>query len=205
MGNLSIVYYTSNAEDPMFEKRVRDNISRVTNLPIISVSQKPIGFGKNFCVGDIGKSYLNEWKQILIGLKLAKTRFCIAAESDCLYPPEYFTFVPLAEDLVYRYSNVWAYWKNRNKFWRKPKCEGAQMCGREYWIERLESALASSNNPNEISTRIFEKEGRWGGNPVITFLTGDGISTKTSMCKEPPVDKLPYWGTASEIRERMFQ
>lgn len=198
---VSIIYYTSNREDESFEKKIRDNILKQTNLPIISVSQKPIDFGKNICVGDIGMSYLNEWKQILIGLKEAKTEFCIACESDCLYPLEYFTFIPPKKNMVYRYSNVWAFWKNRNKFWQKPRCEGAQMCGREYWIERLEKALSLSNTPNEIVTKIFEKAEHWTGSPVITFLTGDGIGTKTSLCNTPAVTELSYWGKADEVKK----
>ena len=48
---VAIIYYTSSREDPKFEKMVQDNILSVTDLPIISVSQKPIDFGKNICVG----------------------------------------------------------------------------------------------------------------------------------------------------------
>ena len=203
--DVTVIYYTSNKEDEVFENKIRDNILRQTKLPIISVSQKPIDFGHNICVGDIGQSYLNEWKQLLIGLKEAKTEFCIAAESDCLYPPEYFTFIPPEKNMVYRYGPVWAYWKNRNKFWAKPRMEGAQMCGREYWIERLENALSQSEDPKKIVHKIFNKEGRWEGNPIITFLTGDGIGTKTSLCKKAPVIKLSYWGTAEEIKNKMFK
>ena len=56
--NKTIIYYTSNREDERFESRVRANLLKVCgNLPIISVSQKPIyGFGFNIPVGDVGVS-----------------------------------------------------------------------------------------------------------------------------------------------------
>jgi len=203
----TIIYYTSNRESTEFEKKITDNLLKnCGGLPVISVSQKPIDLGINICVGDIGQSYLNEWKQVLIGLKEAKTRFCVSAESDCLYPPEYFNFIPPREDLVYRYGNVWVYWKRRNKFWKKPRCEGAQMCSREYWIERLEKALSISDKPNEIVTKIFPSDDNksWTGNPVVTFITGDGIGTKTSLLKVEPVKELPYWGTADLISNQIF-
>jgi len=203
---VTCIYYTSNREKESFEKRIQENILKhCGDLPIISVSQKPIDFGHNICVGDIGQSYLNEWKQLLIGLKEAKTEFCIAAESDCLYPPEYFTFIPPEKNIVYRYSPVWAYWKNRNKFWKKPRMEGAQMCCRKYWIERLENALSQSEDPKKVIYKIFDKEDRWEGSPVITFLTGDGIGTKTSLDRSiSPVTKLEYWGKAETIHKKYF-
>jgi hypothetical protein len=172
-----------------------------------------MNLGLNICIGEQPVCYSNSWKQILIGLKASKARYCISAEADCLYPPDYFQFIPPKDNLVYRYTNVWAYWKNRNKFWKKPRCEGAQMCGREYWIERLEEIVGwhkgwepMREHPGRIVSKIFVDEDRttWAGNPVITFITGQGIGTKTSLSKVPPVIELPYWGTANQIREEMF-
>jgi hypothetical protein len=94
MANIAIIYYTSNREDPKFENRVKENILSVTDLPIVSVSQKPIDFGKNICVGDVGTSGFNCFRQIQIALQNTAADFVISAEADCLYPPDYFEFVP---------------------------------------------------------------------------------------------------------------
>ena len=60
----TIIYYTANREKESFENKVRENILKVKgDLPVISVSQKPIDFGKNICVGDIGQNYLNAFRQ----------------------------------------------------------------------------------------------------------------------------------------------
>ncbi len=215
MEGLTIIYYSANTEAPEFEKKITDSlVENSGGLPIVSVSRKPMDLGQNFCIGEQPVCYSNEWKQILLGLKAAFTRFCIAAESDCLYPPEYFTFTPKEDDRVYRYKNIWAYWKRRrNWFWRKPRCEGAQVCGREYWIKRLEYMIGGhqgwqpmEENPGVLVSKIFPKEGgTWTGDPILTFKTGNSLGNKTSLCKMPPVMELPYWGSATNIYKRMFQ
>jgi len=218
MENLTIIYYSSNTECPRFEERIVENLKKQAgDIPIISVSHKPMGLGKNICIGERPVCYSNLWKQQLIGLREAKTEFCITAEADCLYPPEYFTFTPTSNDRVYRYDNVWVYWRRRSKFWRKAQCEGAQMCNREYWIERLEAMLDGHkgwepmDNPSQLVTQIFTegskvRQGKWTGNPVITFKTGKGISGKTGLSREyASVTSLPYWGTAEEIKNKMFK
>ena len=68
--SVTILYYTSNREGEEFEGRIRQNILNVKgDLPIISISHKPIDFGENICVGDVGVSGFNMFRQIQIGLK----------------------------------------------------------------------------------------------------------------------------------------
>jgi len=46
--NKTILYYTSNHEDPVFEQKIIDSLlENCGNLPIVSVSQKPIKLGQN--------------------------------------------------------------------------------------------------------------------------------------------------------------
>ena len=64
----TIIYYTSNKEDEAFEGKTRKKLLEVCgDIPIISVSQKPIDFGKNICVGDVGACDANLYRQIQIG------------------------------------------------------------------------------------------------------------------------------------------
>ena len=68
--NTTILYYTTNMEDPAFEEKVRQNILiHCGYMPIVSVSHKPIDFGTNICVGDVGASGFNMFRQVQIGLK----------------------------------------------------------------------------------------------------------------------------------------
>ena len=52
MVKITVLYYTSNREGENFEIKVREIIlENKGDLPLISVSQKPIDFGKNRAKG----------------------------------------------------------------------------------------------------------------------------------------------------------
>ena len=208
--DLSVIYYTSNLEKPEFEEKIRGELLKVIgDLPLISVSQKPINFGHNICVGRIGASYKNEYVQLLKGCQEAKTKFIIVAEADCLYPPEYFTFVPLTEH-CYRYSNVWILqeWIGKltgSGFRKKRYSDCAQIVGREYMIDQIERHL---NHPESNRVIYTELEYSWETkNPVINIKTEDGGMNKYTgiMRWIKPEDSLPYWGEAIKLRERLFK
>lgn len=204
----TVLYYTANTEDPVFENRIIDDLKiKAKGLPIISISRKPINLGTNICVGETSVSYTSEWKQLLIGLKAAKTKFCITAEADCLYPPEYFSFEPPVDDIIYNYNNIWIIWKYKGGFWKKTGyCEGAQICGREYWIERLEPLLPDKWEPytrereNKLVKEIFPDRKEWTGNAVISFKTRDGVSFRTTFDRHSKTDYLPYWGNIQDVK-----
>jgi hypothetical protein len=205
----TILYYTANTEDLAFEEKIIDDLKKKAgSIPIISISRKPIDLGINICVGEQVVSYTNEWKQLLLGLKMAKTKYCIAAEADCLYPPEYFTFTPPSEDIMCNYKNIWMIWKHHNGIWKKTGyCEGAQMCGREFWIKRLEPLLPSDWTPytreeeNELVIKIFSERKEWTGSPIISFKTRNGMSDKTTFRMSSKTKELPYWGKLEKIKE----
>jgi len=196
----TVIYYTANQEKPEFEAKIIENIKKQTNLPIISVSQKPINMGKNICVGDMPVSYRSSFKQLLIGLKAAKTEYCIATESDTLYPPDYFTYIPTTKN-AYRYTNLYVYFDGYNAFWRKRYVEAAQMCHRKTWIKNIERVLkAKTVNPPYIFTT--KDKYFWAGeNPVLTMKTRQGIGFKTGFI-QGSVKKIPFWGTVKEVKEK---
>ena len=83
--DITIVYYTSNTENPVFEEKIRQILlADSQGLPIISVSQRPITFGTNICVGEVGRSSYNQWRQLQIGVQAAKSKYIALAESDFL-------------------------------------------------------------------------------------------------------------------------
>ena len=205
--NNTVLYYSANTESPSFEQKIIDNIKfQAKGMPIISITRKPVDLGKNICIGEKPVCYSNSFKQILIGLREAKTEFCIAAESDVLYPPEYFTFTPPLKDKVYRYTNLYVHFDGRDKFWKKRWVEGAQMCGREHWIKSIEAVLVNPNSwePEPFRFIFYEKdECSWAGkNPVLYFKTRCGIGFKTGYEQETAVKEIPYWGTALEVKEK---
>lgn len=205
----SIIYYSASVEDSRFEQKVMDNIKKQAgDIPIISVTRKPVDLGKNIVVGDTPICYSNSFKQLLIGLKEATTEFCIAAESDCLYPPEYFQFTPPYKDKVYRYTNLYVHFDGRDKFWKKKWVEAAQMCGREHWIKCIEKILVNPNSwEPEPFKFVFEEKNEysWSGeNPVCTFKTRLGIGFKTGFV-QGSVDWIPLWGSALDVKNKYLK
>ena len=95
--NIQIVYYTSNyleEHNPAFLAQTRGQLVKAADgIPIICVSQKPIrsfAVHKNIVVGDIGRSHLNIYRQLLIGAREATTPFIATAEDDILYSHSHF-------------------------------------------------------------------------------------------------------------------
>lgn len=211
----TILYYTSNKENPRFESKIIQTlIENNPDLPIISVSQKPMDLGENICVGDVGLSYLNLYRQQLIGARAAKTEYLVFAESDFLYPPEYFEFNPSGGD-VYLYDNLWIVFKNKiRSYRRKNVSHGAQVVKREFLINRLEKGLKGlpewfdghpvpwlshgqkrlvQNPPHELFT---------GSVAAVSFKTGDGVRKFTNTDKGIVKKAIPYWGEVNKLRSK---
>jgi len=215
VGDLSCIYYTSNHEDPEFEHKIQVSILEVCDLPIISVSQKPIDFGENICVGDVGASGFNCFRQIQIACRAAKTRFVLSLEADCLYPPDYFEFVPARDDVCYRDSNLYVMPDRRTFFFHK--IEGAthaQVIGREFYLETLdrlfegapEWSMEEMNFPKERWHRADVVDGvelYQTKHPVIQIKTHRGMRYYTHS-ERVPIYSLPYWGSGVELRKRML-
>jgi len=128
MNDLTILYYTANTIAEITANRVKDYLLKVTEnkIPIISVSQKPINFGQNICVGQIGRSKYNCYKQILIGAREVKTKYVACAEDDVLYGIDHFTYRPNKGIFSYE-NNMWL--AEKNMFWRMDYADRGGMWG----------------------------------------------------------------------------
>ena len=160
MSDLTVIYYTSNREKELFESRIRQSLLDVIgDLPLISVSQKPIDFGKNICVGDVGVSSQNAFRQLQIGAMEAKTRFVCPAESDFLYPKEYFEFRPPREDIFYIMAPLWVCFHQRGfakVFCEKPRgSESTVIVGRDYLIGKIEFTLKDVGQWGPLHSNMF--------------------------------------------------
>ena len=213
---ITVIYYSSNREDPEFERRIQKRLWKTKgSLQLISVTQKPMNFGINICVGDVGVSNQNVGRQIHIGAEAARTSFVIMAEADCIYPKEYFSFVPPRADIAYRYDNLWILWKKGGPFKRKIYSECGQTLGREYAIASLKNYCvgrgqwrADIEHGREVPPSPYS-----GGVvntyqtniPIINIKTDEGQHKWTrTMDNVEPLDSLPFWGSADEIRKEMF-
>lgn len=221
MNNTTIVYCSSNMEDPKFETRIQENILKYRgDLPIISVTQKPLDtFGGvvpenyvNIWVGDdIGVSGFNFFRQVLIGCHAADTEYIISAEADTVYPPDYFTFRPDRKDVCYRNSNLYVMGDHRDYWYKKE--EGAthsQVVGREFYIKTLEKlfegapkwSATEKNFPRERGkgVDVFDKIEYWKTeNPVFQIKTHRSMRYYTNSDRTP-VHTLPFWGDGKKVR-----
>ena len=123
MNDLTIIYYTANTIPDFTGQRVRGYLlATVGNrFPIISVSQKPIDFGQNICVGPIGKSKYNAYKQILIGVKAVKTKYVATVDDDALYPLNHFAYRPPENTFAYD-TNMW-FADEKGYYWQRQEAD----------------------------------------------------------------------------------
>ncbi len=119
MNDLTILYCTASLIPEETAEKIRQNLLKVTEgkYPIVSVSQKPLDFGQNICVGEIGQSCYNFFKQMLTGAKEVKTKYIVHIDDDTLYVPKHFTHRPSNENTFMYNTNTW--YGGSKIFWRQ--------------------------------------------------------------------------------------
>jgi hypothetical protein len=207
---LTVIYYTSNRENEAFESKIKAKLLEVIgDLPLISVSQKPIDFGTNICVGDVGTSDHNIYRQLQKGVLMAKTKYVCTAEADCLYPPTgYFDFNPPDENAAYHYTNVWILYKGSGVFRKKAFSLCALFSNREYLIARLNRIIGKLPEWSTKKTHpLFHKYQGWtpykNELPVINIKTHDGMRWYTGT-ENVVATELPHFGTAKKLEEKLW-
>lgn len=221
MTDLTIIYYTANHISPFFMANTQKQLLKaVGNTPIISVSQKPIKFGKNICVGDIGRSSYNLYKQILIGARAATTKYVATAEDDVLYPQKHFVYRP-AKDVFAYDINKWSIfvWDNPPHFsYRNRRTMTSLTVSRTALIKTLEKRFAKHPDPNNIPLAWWAEPGRFDGYlgiehvknerymcpiPSIVFSTPEAMAFEITGTKKRRGSvraiEIEPWGTAEEI------
>lgn len=101
-----LIYYTNNKCDKVIMNAVIKRLKKIcSDMEIISVSHKPINFGKNI-VMNLPSEAKSIFKQIYRGLQESKADIVYLAEHDVLYHPSHFEFEP-KKDRFYYNLNVW--------------------------------------------------------------------------------------------------
>lgn len=220
--DLAILYYTANRIDDGFAMNIRYELEKSIepqrfNAGIISISQKPILFGSNICVGDIGASVYNVYRQILIGARAAATKWVACCEDDTLYPAEHFEWRPPDEETFCYNMNRW--WIEQEGIFRYRDRTGmcTCICSRDLLVEALEERFEKFPKPMTERRQYngWGEPGRYDGNlgltqrKLIYFKTEDPIVTfnhKPSLGglrRTNPGDiiqeNLEPWGNAKEV------
>ncbi len=225
LNDITLLYYTSNTAPERFLANIRGHLIEGPgkDLPIISVSQKPIDFGTNICVGEIGQSIYNIYKQILIGAKVAITPWIACCEDDSLYNLEHFSYRP---------KDIFAYNINRLNihkdifFYRRRA--GFCMCiaPTELLIKTLETRFQKYPERSDSSHLLRENlvgfgepgrsEAKLGLPPVpleifttkiptMTFSHRYGVGgVRKIMARDIVTAEDPYWGKAIDLWNHMY-
>jgi hypothetical protein len=98
------LYYTDSEIDERLAARCRASIVGVDE--IVSVSLKPLAFGKNICL-DKQRGIVTMFEQILAGLEAIESDIVFFCEHDMLYHPSHFEFIPAKQDVFYYNTNVY--------------------------------------------------------------------------------------------------
>lgn len=224
---LTIIYYTSNKIPEVFAQRVRDHLFSLTegNIDIVSVSQKPIDFGLNICVGDIGASIYNVYRQIFEGLKVTKTKYVAMAEDDTVYVMEHLNHRPPDNTIGYN-MHKW-HLDMRGLFVHR---ERMSMLGciapTETLYNVLDERFTKYPDPPDFTKysgrqrKGFGEPGRYEHSlglstvaierfrtiqPIISFNHGNGIGGVRPLVRaDIRQESIEPWGSAKELWNKFY-
>lgn len=206
-----IVYTTDNSLEEGLAQRCREVLVQAAGgRRIVSVSQKPLDFGENICVGEIGRSWTNLYAQLSAGLEAVTTPWVCVVEHDCMYTPEHFAWTPPRDDTLYYNTNLWfVQWG-----WRRPELRGmysrthdravlSALVGnrtvvQDYVQDQLSRCLDGKemlgDRARGYKSEVFETE-----LPNLDIRHGtnwSGWRRAHNRCWE-----LPYWGKFADVME----
>lgn len=226
MPDLTIIYYTANVlPEPAFSNIQKNLLAVSKDIPIISVSQKPVNLGKNICLGPIGQSYINIYKQMLIGAQEAKTKYIALAEDDTLYSKEHFTsYTPKDDEFAYDFSRWNIYTWVPDLYSLKFRISNSTLiCPRKLLIEALEERFARYPDESKIPLHYWGEFGKYERQlgvtvrkwvqylspvPNIVFIhekaVGFNYLGKRKRLGEVKAYDIPYWGKASDILSKIY-
>jgi hypothetical protein len=169
MSPSGVLYYTCCTHDDRIEQAARIQLRRaVGELPITSVSLKPIEFGDDREVLSLPRAAESMHKQVLAGLRRMTTDYVYLVESDVLYSADHFTFTPPTDSIFYYNTNVWKVRSSDGHCIRTDDCQQVSGCcaSRLLLLEHYERRMASINaegfrqrNGYEPGTKLVSKGG----------------------------------------------
>lgn len=171
-----IVYYTDSKLDPALAKPVRKQIQKACGpIPIISVSQKPLRFGKNICVGEKPRLYESMYEQVLVGLEAAPPESIIyLCEHDVFYHPSHFAFIPKTKRHAFFNTNRYYYRQGVKSFLPAKGKRALSQCVayREMLIAHFKARLANWTPRMAISWHTFKS-----ARPNVDIRHGDNLTS----------------------------
>ena len=153
----TVIYITNNKIDKKIGELCKKNIlESAEGLRLISVSQEPMDFGENICVGKIGGTSLTINQQMMAGLKEVNTKYVAIAEHDCLYTKEHFSFVPPDEGFFWYNTNAWFMQHGGSEkpehtgmfsTWTERKANSQLTCATDIMIKATQDRISMMSDP----------------------------------------------------------
>ena len=208
----TIIYYTDGHVDEDLARAVRKNLAKVAvNIPIISVSQQPLKFGENICVGEKPRSNRSIYEQILAGLEAAEPGSVIyLCEHDVFYCPSHFVHVPEVKERI-DYNQNRYYWGNHQKDYlpARGKWPLSQIVAyREFLMKQVRLALEQDEPSSELyhcRTHRYKSE-----RPNVDIRHGKNFSRDGRWKREYfagrsqiTVHNIGHWGSPSHMLSKV--
>ena len=174
----------------------RNILESIGDIPLISVSHKPIDFGVNICVGPMERNSLTINKQMMKALETVKTKYIAIAEHDCLYTPEHFAFIPPDDNVSYYNENVWLmqlYSAGHPEFngmfsmFRGRKANSQLICSTKIMIETTQARIDIMGDPAWMAkypTGRVGEAGHMDYNHAMRLSRGRSLSLIREKLKE---------------------
>lgn len=232
MNDLTVLYYSACRIAPYFADGIRAELLNAIDgkYPIISVTHRPVEFGRNICVGDVQPSAWQVYMNVLIGARAATTDFIACAEDDSLYCVDFFATRPGRDVFGYQ-RNRWvisrrlsADGKRRDAFYYfRVRTQFAQcIANRELMIETLEERFAAFPKPipdreafvvgwgepgryeRRLGLRPRKREYFETAQPNVTFNHSASIrGRRQAQSTDLVCTNLEPWGNADELWKRI--
>lgn len=218
--DITLIYYTNNKIRKDFALATQaELIKEAGDLPIITVSHKPMTFGKNICIGGLESLIYNIYKQILIGAKAAKTKYIACVEDDCLYTYEHFSLEP-PEDTIFYNMNRWSI--DRKGFYYHRRRVGMWQCiaPRQLIIDALEERFAMYPKPFPRKVPQPAEPGKHDKKfnltprkikivdttlPIVTFNHRPSMGGLRKILKSDTIKTdIPHWGDATQLWNKIY-
>jgi len=223
MSDLTVIYYTANNISDYFAKNTQKQLLKaIGDLPLISVSKKPMDLGQNIVV-DLPRTHFNIYRQALIGAMAAETKYIALAEDDVLYAPEHFKHRPVDGRFAYNLG-AWSIftWQDPPMFTHKGTVRrnlNSLICERNLFIEAMDERFAKYPEPDgqrikdlwaepgkyerQLGVTVRETTVFYSNPPNIVFshkdeLSFEGLGTRKRLGEFRAIE-IPHWGKAIDI------
>lgn len=203
-----ILFFTDNQLKLKIAHKVQRQLLKI-GLPIISVSLKPMSFGKNIHI-KMKRGYEAYFTQILAGLEASDADIIFMCEHDVLYHPSHFDFTPISKDKFYYNHNWWRYHTSDGFICRWDANQVSGLCAYrttllEWYRARLEDIKSGkkewsfepgkSGNQTEVWKSLYPNvDIRHESNLTKSKRSLNDFRDKSSAKGFQIADEIPYWG-----------